>query len=129
MNLKKLLKCLLILGGIVEILIGAFFLLIHLFFMEIGIVLIPVFNQMAGTFLIGFGILLIVSSKNMLAYRIIPLVNILLRIIMIICSIIQLPTYPEFLIILLPIMIYDILWSVFVLILMKNLNLISIKRE
>jgi len=129
MNLKRLLKWLLILGGIVEIVIGAFFLFIHFFLLEIGIVLIPVFNQMAGTFIIGFGILLIFASKNLELYRVIPLVNILLRIVIIICSIIQLPAYPGFLVIFLPAMSYDLVWSIIMLILMKNLKLLAIKKE
>jgi hypothetical protein len=129
MNHKKLLKWLLIIGGIVEIVIGAFFLFVHFFLLEVGIVMIPLFNQMAGTFLIGFGILLIFASQNLEMYRVIPLVNILLRIIMITCSIIQLPAYPEFLVIFLPAVIYDLLWLIIVLILMKNLKLLAIKKE
>ncbi|TXT53404.1 MAG: membrane protein of unknown function [Promethearchaeota archaeon] len=115
------------LGGIIEIVIGSLLMMLHIIFREIGLITIPLFNQMSGTFLLGFGILLFLASRNLERYRAVPLVNILLRIIMIIFSIIQLPFYPELSIILIPAMIYDLLWSVLVLILLNDIKQISNK--
>jgi hypothetical protein len=127
MNQKILLKWFLIVGGVLEIVIGSFLMVFHPFLREFGISTVPIFNQMAGTFLLGFGILLVFSSTAIEAFRIIPLVNILLRVIMIAFSIFQLPQFPSFLVILIPAMIYDILWSIIVLILLKNLGLLKLR--
>lgn len=127
MNQKRLLRWFMIIGGVFEIIIGFFLMILHPFLWTVGMTTIPIFNQMAGTFLLGFGILLVFSSTAIEPFRIIPLVNILLRIIMIIFSFIQLPQYPNFLIILLPAMIYDLLWSILVLILLKNLGLLKLQ--
>jgi hypothetical protein len=128
MDLKVVLKWLVIFGGIIEIVIGILLLIVDIFLSGIGLITIPIFNQMAGTFLLGFGILLVFSAKEIDTYRIILLVNILLRSIMIICSLMQLPFYPEFVIILIPALIYDILWSIIVIMIMRRLNLLRMKK-
>ncbi|TFG00019.1 MAG: hypothetical protein EU541_03475 [Promethearchaeota archaeon] len=129
MDFKRILKWFLIVGGLIEVMIGFFLMVLHPFLKEDNILTVPIFNQMAGTFLFGFGILLIYSSKSIETYRIIPIVNILLRIMMIVFSIIQLPQYPSFFMILIPAMIYDGTWSIIVVILMLHLRLLELKRE
>lgn len=99
---------------------------LHPFLREGGLDTIPIFNQMAGTFLFGFGILLVFASKAIRRYRIVPIINIVLRLLMIGFSIIQLPQYPSFLVILIPAMTYDLLWSIIVLFLMNGLNLLKL---
>ena len=127
MKSKEILKYLIIIGGIVEIFIGILFMFLDIFFVQIGLENIPIFTQMAGTFLLCYGILLIYSTKAVEKYIIILLINILLRIIMIIFSLINIFDYPEFLLILLFAIPYDLLWSLVVIILLKKEGLISKK--
>jgi len=121
---KNILKILLILGGIIEIILGLLFLVLDFFFEQIGLENIPIFTQMAGSFLFCFGILLIYSARDVERFKIIPLVNILVRIIMVTFSFINIFEYPEFLVILLFAIPYDLLWSLFMIILLKKEGLI-----
>ncbi|MCK4284809.1 MAG: hypothetical protein KAX18_01350 [Candidatus Lokiarchaeota archaeon] len=116
MNSKTAIKYLLILGGIVEVLIGILFLFLDVFLEQLGIQNIPIFTQMAGTFIFGYGILLLYSSRNVEKFIIIPIINILIRITMIIFGIISLSEVPEFLVILIFAFSYDSIWSLLVLI-------------
>lgn len=125
---NDLIKLLLILGGIVEIIIGLLFLVLDIFFEQIGLENIPIFTQMAGSFIFCYGILLIYSARDVEKFIIIPLVNILVRIIMVIFSIINIFEYPEFIMILLFAIPYDLLWSLFMIILLKKKGLIFKKR-
>lgn len=125
---NDLIKLLLILGGIVEIIIGLLFLVLDIFFEQIGLENIPIFTQMAGSFTFCYGILLIYSARDVEKFIIIPLVNILVRIIMVIFSIINIFEYPEFIMILLFAIPYDLLWSLFMIILLKKKGLIFKKR-
>jgi len=129
MNSHKNLKILLILGGVVEIVIGLLFMVLDFYFKHVGLENIPIFTQMAGAFLFGYGILLIYSSRDIEKYAIISLVNILIRIIMIICGILSLLIYPEFFIILLIVLPYDLLWSIFVSILLVKQGIILKKNN
>jgi hypothetical protein len=124
MNSNKFLKILLILGGIVEIFIGILFLFLDLIFEQTGLENIPVFTQMAGSFLFCYGILLIYSSRDVKKFVIIPLLNIIVRIVMVIFSLINLFQYPEFSIILLVAIPYDLAWSIIVFILLKKEEII-----
>ncbi|MFX1568550.1 MAG: hypothetical protein ACFFCV_09295 [Promethearchaeota archaeon] len=124
MNSENLLKIVLIVGGIVEIIIGSLFLFLDIIFKQIGLENIPIFTQMAGSFLLCYGILLVYSARDAEKFLIIPLVNILVRIIMIIFSLMNIFEYPEFLGILLFAIPYDLVWSVFCIILLKINELI-----
>jgi len=124
MSSKKILKILVVLGGIVEIVIGLLFMVLDILFEQIGLENIPIFTQMAGSFLLCYGILLIYSARDVEKFKIIPLVNILVRIIMVIFSLINIFEYPEFLVILLFAIPYDLLWSLFMIILLKKEGLI-----
>jgi len=129
MNSHKILKILLIFGGAVEIVIGLLFMVLDFYLEQVGFEIIPIFTQMAGAFLFGYGILLIYSSRNVEKYAIIPLVNILIRIIMIVCGILSLLIYPEFFIILLIALPYDLSWSIFVFILLVKQGIILKKNN
>ncbi len=124
MNSHKILKILLILGGVVEIVIGLLFMVLDFYLEQVGLETIPIFPQMAGAFLFGYGILLVYSSSDVEKYAIISLVNILIRIIMIVFGILNLLIYPEFFIILLIVLPYDLLWSIFVFILLVKHGII-----
>jgi len=124
MNNDYILKCLLIIGGVIEVIIGIFFLFLPYGLSSVGLSQIPLFCQMAGTFLLGFGIILTYSSKDLEAFKIVPLTNILIRFLVVGFSILSIPEYHEFIVILIPAMIYDISWSVVFLYLMKKQNLL-----
>ncbi|MBD3211462.1 MAG: hypothetical protein GF311_02555 [Candidatus Lokiarchaeota archaeon] len=124
MNNNLILKWLLIVGGLVEIIIGILFLFIPYALSSIGLPQIPFFSQMAGSFLLGFGILLLYSSKRVEIFRIVPLVNILIRFIMIGFSLLSIPSYPEFVVILIPAILYDLVWSILFLYLLDKENLL-----
>ena len=128
MNSHKILKILLLLGGVVEIVIGLLFLVLDFYLEQIGLESIPIFTQMAGAFLFGYGILLIYSSRDTEKLYIIPIVNILIRIIMIVFGTINLFLLPEFFIILLFTLPYDLLWSIFVFILLVKQGIILEKK-
>ena len=122
MNKTFLLKILLIIGGIVEIAIGFLLLIIDPFLELLAYSNISTFSQMAGSFLIGYGILLLYSSKDIERYLLIPLVNILIRIIMVTFTLFNITKYPEFFPITMFALIYDPLWSIFVILLIKYRN-------
>ncbi|MFX0021602.1 MAG: hypothetical protein ACFE9S_04700 [Candidatus Hermodarchaeota archaeon] len=124
MNTNKILKILLILGGIVEIAIGLLFFLLDLFFEQLGVQNIPIFTQMAGTFIFCYGILLIYSARDIKKYLIIPILNILIRIVMVIFSLINIIEYPQFFLILLLAIPYDIVWSILMVIFLKKEGII-----
>ncbi|MHA2008552.1 MAG: hypothetical protein ACXABO_14065 [Promethearchaeota archaeon] len=128
MNSLRLLKILLILGGIVELVVGFLFIFVDQFLLQLGFEVIPLFTQMIAAFFLCFGILLIYSKRDMDKYKIIPLTNILLRIIIISFSLISIRKYSEFLIILLFAIPYDLIWALLVLILMRMNNIIFKKR-
>jgi hypothetical protein len=110
----------LFLGGIVEILIGILFMVLDVFLKQVGLANVPIFTQMAGSFLVCYGILLVYSTRDVEKFVIIPLVNILVRVIMVIFSLINIVQYPEFSIILLIAIPYDLLWSLFMVILLQK---------
>jgi hypothetical protein len=124
MNSKKIFKILLILGGIVEIVLGLLFFILDLFFEQMGLENIPIFTQMAGTFLFCYGILLIYSSRDVQKFVIIPLVNILVRVIMVIFSVVNIFIYPQFLMILIFAVPYDLVWSIIMIIFLKKEGII-----
>jgi hypothetical protein len=127
MDNNLILKWLLIVGGVVEIVIGNLFLFIPYALSNIGLPQIPLFSQMAGSFLLGFGILLIYSSKNLESFRIVPLVNILIRFVMVGFSLLSIPSYPEFIVVLIPAILYDLAWSLLFLYLLDKENLLFSK--
>jgi hypothetical protein len=124
----KTLKILLDVGGIVEIIVGILFISLGPFMKQFGIVIYPIFIQIAGAFFFCYGILLIYSSRNIEQYVTIPIINILLRLIVIVLSIFGISMYLEFLVILLFAMSYDLIWSVLVLVLLKR-NKIILKKQ
>lgn len=124
MKSKNPLKILLIIGGVIEIIIGVLFMVLDLLFEQIEFENIPIFTQMAGTFLLCYSLLLIYSTRDVEKFIIIPLVNIIARVIMVTFSFINIFEYSEFFVILLFAIPYDLLWSLFVIILLKNRELI-----
>jgi hypothetical protein len=120
----NLVKILLILGGIVEIAIGLFFLGLDFVFEQFGLKNIPIFTQMAGTFLFCYGILLVYSARDIEKFLIVPLVNIIARVIMVIFSILSIFEYPEFIVILLFAIPYDLVWSILMIIFLKKREII-----
>ena len=124
MNSKKILKILLILGGIVEIIIGLLFIILDVFFEQLGLENIPIFTQMAGTFIFCYGILLIYSVRDIKKYLIIPLLNIIARIIMVIFSLLNIIEYPQFFIIIIFTVPYDLVWSLLIIIFLKQEGII-----
>ncbi len=133
MNTNKILKILLILGGIVEIGIGLLLLILDFFFKQIGLENIPIFTQMAGTFMFCYGILLIYSARDIKKYLIIILLNILIRIVMVIFSLINIFAYPQFILILVFAIPYDLVWSLLMIIFLKQEDIffekVIIKKE
>jgi len=107
-----------------ELFIGSLLFILDPFLNLLGFSSIPIFTQMAGSFVFCYGILLIISSRNVEKYAIIPLINILIRAIMVIFTLINLTTYLEFLPITLFALIYDPFWSILVLIMMKKIGII-----
>ncbi len=124
MKSKDLIQILLIVGGIVEVIIGGLFLFLDTMLEQVGLENIPIFTQMAGSFLLCYGILLVYSARDVEKFIIVPLVNIIARIIMVIFSIISIFDYPEFMVILLFAIPYDTLWSILMIILLKKKGLI-----
>jgi hypothetical protein len=120
MSPKIILKILLLIGGILEIIIGILFMFLDILFEKLGLENIPIFTQMAGTFLLCYGILLIYSIRDIEKFVIVLLVNILVRIIMVIFSIINSFEYLQFYIILIIAIPYDLLWSLLVIIFLKK---------
>lgn len=120
LNSKTILKYLIILGGVVEICIAVLFLFLDVIFEQVGISNISIFTQMAGSFLFGFGILLLYSSRNLEKFQIIPLINILIRCLVIVLGILTSHKIQEFLNLLFFAVVYDSSWSILVLILMHK---------
>ncbi|MFX1242172.1 MAG: hypothetical protein ACFFA7_13065 [Promethearchaeota archaeon] len=120
MNTIKILKILLFLGGIVEIGIGLLFFILDLFFEQIGLENIPIFTQMAGIFMFCYGILLIYSTRDMEKYLIIPLLNILIRVVMVIFSLLNIIEYPQFYLIFIFAIPYDLVWSILMIVFLKQ---------
>jgi hypothetical protein len=111
-------------GGIVEICIGILFIFLNVIFKQAGILNTPIFAQMAGSFLIGYGILLLYSSRNLERYQLIPLINILIRGLVIISGILTSQQMREFISIFIIAIVYDSSWSILVLILMQKNKLL-----
>ena len=120
MNTNRILKLLLILGGIVEIGIGLLFFILDLLFEQIGLENIPIFTQMAGIFMFCYGILLIYSTRDMEKYLIIPLLNILIRVVMFIFSLLNIIEYPQFYLIFIFAIPYDLVWSILMIVFLKQ---------
>ena len=121
MDNNVVLKWFLVLGGVLELFVGVFF-----FFIDgcikfiFGLSTLSLFTHMSGIFFICFGILLILSSKNTERYLPVILVNILFRIIMLGPVIYNMTIYPQFIPILVFMVIYDPAWSIIVVILLKK---------
>ena len=124
MNSKTAIKYFLVFGGIFEALIGILFMFIDLFLKQLGLQNIPLFSQMAGAFIFGYGILLVYSSRDIEKYVIIPLINILIRIPVIIFGILSLSEVPELMVILVFALSYDSIWSIILLILILRSGII-----
>ena len=128
MKTEKLLKWLIIIGGSFEIFLGISFIIINPFLSIVNIENNILFTNIAGLFLTGYGILLVYSAKDIKTYIIIPIINIFLRIIMIIMTLFNLTTYPEFTVIYIFAVLYDSGWSIVVIYSILRLNYISLKK-
>lgn len=126
MESSILLKWLLIIGGIVEIILGVFFIFIHLLVGYMGVSIeVPIFPQIAGCVLICFGYLLIYTTKDVETYAIIPKMNILLRFIVLPAAIFNMIVVPVLIPILIGAAIYDITWAIIVLVLLNKMGYIT----
>lgn len=128
MNLVRTLKILLFQGGIVEMLVGIIFIGSSPFMKQFGLVIYPIFIQIAGAFFFCYGILLVVSSRALERYMIVPLLNILLRVIMIFLILMNFSLFKDFIFIFIPAVIYDGIWSILVLLALKKLNLVHLPK-
>ncbi len=127
MDNKVVLKWLLLLGGILELVVGVVFFFIDGFILEVfGLSTLSLFTHMSGIFFICFGILLILSSKDIEKYLAVILVNILFRVMMLGPVIYNMTIYPQFIPILLFMVIYDPAWSVIVLVLLNKEQMIKL---
>ncbi|HUX98946.1 MAG TPA: hypothetical protein VMV49_05295 [Candidatus Deferrimicrobium sp.] len=121
MENSVLLKWLLLIGGYVEIFLGALFVLMQFFVGYMGLSIeVPIFNQILGMMTICFGILLIYSTKDIEKYAIIPKVNCLLRFLVQPAVVYNVIVVPEMIPILIGSAIYDVVWAVLVLILLNK---------
>ncbi|MHA1802931.1 MAG: hypothetical protein ACTSU4_00180 [Promethearchaeota archaeon] len=119
-------------GGIVEIIIGGLFLFLYYYLIWVEYSLLNMIVVIAGAFLLGYGILLIYSVKNIQKLKVIPILNVFLRILVIISLIVQLFVSSEFqaffsgsniIFLLIPIL-YDLIWSFLVLYFMRRVGLL-----
>jgi len=126
MEKEKVLKCWVIFGGIVEILLGPMFLFLDSSMKLMSIMTFPLFNQVAGAFVLCYGILLLWAALEMENRAIIPFLNVVIRIIVVSFSIAGISTTPEsFMILLIPAMIFDVLWALFTIILLFKCGYLS----
>ncbi|TFF94287.1 MAG: hypothetical protein EU544_04690 [Promethearchaeota archaeon] len=107
-------------GGIIEIFLGVSFLFLDQVLAEIGLVTVPIFNQLCGVLVILFGIMLLYATRDFETYKIITLTNCILRFSIFPFGIINMITYPELFNLFLFSLMYDIFWAVSVLILLKK---------
>ncbi|MHA1272989.1 MAG: hypothetical protein ACTSQP_06160 [Promethearchaeota archaeon] len=124
---RIIIKWFLIIGGIIEIFVGLLLMFIDPIFKSMGISTLPIFTQMSGAFFFCYGILLIYSNKDVEQYSIVILMNCIFRFIMIVFVIITIIQMPEFFTLLLFQLIYDPLWAIIIIVLMKKENLFSLK--
>lgn len=118
-----LLKWLLIIGGVVEIVLGILFVFIHLFVGSMGYTIdVPLFSQIGGCALICFGYLLIYTTRDVKTYAIIPKINILLRFIVLPVAIYNVFLAPPLVPLIIGAAIYDVVWAIVVLILLRKLG-------
>ena len=124
MDNKVLLKWFLLLGGVLELFVGVIFFFIDgLILTLFGLTTLSIFTDMNGIFFICFGILLILASKDTERYLKVILVNILFRFMMLGPVIYNMTIYPQFIPILLFMVIYDPAWSILVLYLLKKVEI------
>lgn len=120
---QVLLKWLIVIGGWFEVAIGILFQFLHLFLADMGIeVGPPIFLQLSGAMFICFGLLLIISARDMEKYAVIPKINALLRFLVQPATIYNMIIVPEFVPLLLGATIYDIAWAIIVLYLLRKLE-------
>ncbi len=86
---------------------------------------VSIFNQILGVMTICFGILLIYSAKDIGTYSIIPKINCLLRFLVQPFAIYNMIMVPAMLPILIGAAIYDVVWAIFVLILLNQCGYLS----
>ncbi|NVM30833.1 MAG: hypothetical protein HWN65_18480 [Candidatus Helarchaeota archaeon] len=123
MDKPGLLKLLILIGGYFEVFLGFLFLFMDVFLGTFGLSTdVPMFNQILGVMTICFGILLIYSAKDIGTYSIIPKVNCLMRFLVQPFAIYNMIVVPEMLLILIGAAIYDVVWAIFVLILLKQVT-------
>ena len=126
MDNKIILKWLLLLGGILELFVGVIFFFIDgLLLTLFGLSTLSIFTHMSGIFFICFGILLILSSKDIEKYLAVIFVNILFRVMMLGPVIYNMTIYPQFIPLLMFMVIYDPAWSIIVLFLLNKEEIIK----
>ena len=124
-----LLKWLLLIGGYFELIIGGIFIILHLFLDSFGVPAgVPIFSQLAGIFFICFGILLLYSKKDIEKYIIIIKINIIFRFLVQPTVIYNFILFPDFGVLLIVTSIYDIVWAILTLVLLKKCGYIFMKK-
>ncbi|MFX1326053.1 MAG: hypothetical protein ACFE8N_13970 [Promethearchaeota archaeon] len=109
-------------------LVGIIFIGSSPFMKQFGLENYPIFVQIAGVFFLCYGFLLVVSSRAVERYMIVPLLNILLRVIMIFLILMNFSIFNDFIRIFIPAIIYDGIWSILVLLGLKKLYLVHLPK-
>lgn len=126
MDERVILKILMYIGGIIEVLLGVVFLFFIDFVMSlIQIPTFPLISQLAGIFALIYGILLLYATRDLEKYRIVPILNVILRFVMQVPLYLNMILFPQLSIILLVIVIYDLVWGISTLILLKKADLLK----
>jgi len=129
MEKTKLLKWLVLIGGYFELFLGILFIFMDIFLGYLGLTVeVPIFTQLLGCMTICFGILLIYSAKDLETYSIIPKVNALLRFIVQPFVVYNVILVPEMIPILIGAAVYDVVWGMLALILLKECGYFSSKK-
>ena len=130
MEKSMLLKWLLLIGGYFELIVGVIFIFMHLFIESFGVPAgVPMFSQLSGLFFICFGILLLYSAKDLEKYIVIIKVNILFRFLVQPFVIYNSILFPDFGLLLIITSLYDLVWSILMIVLLRQCGYLWSKSE
>ncbi|NVM56370.1 MAG: hypothetical protein HWN66_21915 [Candidatus Helarchaeota archaeon] len=130
MDELKILKKLMYYGAAVELILGPIF----TFFLDFGMRMVgiqyqPLFYQMTGILITLFGVLLWYATRDIETYRIILITNIILRFSVQVPAYICLIQLPILAPILIPCVIYDLIWGIVALFLSWKANLLFLSKK
>ena len=130
MEKPVLLKWVILIGGYFELFLGVLFIGMEYFLGYLGLPLaVPMFSQILGCMTICFGILLIYSARDIDTYSVIPKVNALLRFLVQPFVVYNVIVVPELIPILIGAAVYDLVWGILALILLKQCGHFASKTE